>query len=176
MKKVFLLLLLVITSCNDETSLQEYYVEHQADDHFIAFDVPASLLTGGELALDPEQRSTLESIRKLNILAFPKKDSTRALYEKEKKRISQILKDGKYHQLFRYGGNEKRAELYYLGEDDAIDELIVFGSDSEKGFGIARVTGDDMDPEALIRLFRSLENKNELNLEGLPELDGFFKD
>ncbi|MGB7843778.1 MAG: DUF4252 domain-containing protein, partial [Salinimicrobium sp.] len=83
-----------------------------------------------------------------------------------------ILKNKKYKQLFRYGGGERRAELYYMGEEDAIDELVIFGSDEEKGFGIARVTGNDMEPEAMIRLFKSFQ-KGDLNISGLPDLNGF---
>jgi len=75
----------------------------------------------------------------------------------------------------KYGGGNRKAELYYMGEEDAIDELIVFGSDEEKGFGIARVTGDDMNPEAIIRLFKSME-KGELDIQGLQNLNTMFKD
>ncbi len=73
----------------------------------------------------------------------------------------------------RYGGGTRKAELYFLGEDDAIDELIVFGSDDEKGFGIARVTGDKMNPEALIKLLKSFED-GDLDVAGLPNLGGFM--
>ena len=73
----------------------------------------------------------------------------------------------------RYGGGTRKAELYYRGTEDAIDELIIFGSDDEKGFGIARVTGDKMDPEAMIRLLKSFE-KGDLDVAGLPKLGGFL--
>lgn len=176
MKKAFFLLtvFLGLVSCDNETSLQEYYVQNQNNRNFIAFDVPASLLTGENMALNAEQRATLETIRKLNILAFPKTDSTMEVLEQEKARLSEILSnDDKYNQLIRYGGSDRKAALYYLGEEDAIDELILFGSDEEKGFGIARVTGNDMDPEAIIKLLRSFQD-DKLNVQGLPDLDGFL--
>lgn len=177
MKKAVLLTTIIclgLASCNNEVSLQEYYVEHQNDKQYLAFDIPASLLTGDNSKLTAEQKATLETIRKVNVLGFQKKEDNLEKFEEEKEKLSQILSDDKYKQLMRYGGGNRRAELYYLGEEDAIDEIIVFGSDDEKGFGIARVTGDDMNPEDIIRLFKSFE-KGELNIDGLPSLDGIFK-
>ncbi|WP_324721223.1 DUF4252 domain-containing protein [Salinimicrobium sp. HB62] len=170
---ILVLLSLGVVSCNNETTLQEFYVEHQNDNQYLAFDIPASLLTGNNASLSAEQKATLETIKKVNILGFPLKEENKDIYEAEKERLASILKADKYKQLIRYGGGTKKAELYYLGEDDAIDELIVFGSDDEKGFGIARLTGNDMNPESLIRLLRSFE-EGELDVSGLPQLNGFL--
>ncbi|HER40107.1 MAG TPA: DUF4252 domain-containing protein [Salinimicrobium catena] len=178
MKKAVLILVLLslgLVSCENETSLQEFYVENQNDKQYLAFDIPASLLTGENSRLTPEQRTTLETIRKVNILGFPKKADNEAAFEQEQEKLSNILKSDKYNLLMKYGGGNRKAELYYMGEEDAIDELIVFGSDEEKGFGIARVTGDDMNPEAIIRLFKSME-KGELDIQGLQNLNTMFKD
>lgn len=178
MKKAVLILVLLslgLVSCENETSLQEFYVENQNDKQYLAFDIPASLLTGENSRLTPEQRATLETIRKVNILGFPKKADNEAAFEQEQEKLSNILKSDKYNLLMKYGGGNRKAELYYMGEEDAIDELIVFGSDEEKGFGIARVTGDDMNPEAIIRLFKSME-KGELDIQGLQNLNTMFKD
>lgn len=176
MKKTALILVLLglgVVSCNNETTLQEFYVEHQSDNQYLALDIPASLLTGKNSVLTAEQRATLETIKKVNILGFPLKGENKEIYEAEKAKLTNILKADKYQQLMRYGGGTKKAELYYLGEEEAIDELIVFGSDDEKGFGIARLTGNDMDPEALIRLLKSFE-KGEIDVSGLPQLGGFL--
>lgn len=176
MRKAVLILVLLslgVVSCDNETTLQEFYVENQNSSQYLAFDIPASLLTGENSALSAEQKATLETIKKVNILGFPLKDENKENYETEKERLSLILKGDKYKQLMRYGGGTRKAELYYLGEEDAIDELIVFGSDDEKGFGIARVTGNDMNPEAMIRLLKSFE-KGELDVAGLPKLGGFL--
>ncbi|NJY62341.1 DUF4252 domain-containing protein [Salinimicrobium sp. CDJ15-81-2] len=176
MKKAVLMLVLIalgVVSCKNETTLQEYYVENQNSQQYLAFDLPASLLTGDNSKLNAEQKATLETIKKVNVLGFPLKGENKELYEAEKAKLTEILKADKYQQLMRYGGGTRKAELYYLGEEDAIDELIIFGSDDEKGFGIARVTGNDMDPEAMIRLLKSFE-KGELDVAGLPDLNGFL--
>ncbi|WP_235942550.1 DUF4252 domain-containing protein [Salinimicrobium oceani] len=176
MKKFVLIMVLLslgLVSCKNETSLQEYYVENQNNQQYLAFDIPASLLTGENSKLTAEQKATLNTIKKVNVLGFPLKDENKALYEAEKEKLTEILRSDKYKQLMRYGGGNRKAELYFLGEDDAIDELIVFGSDDEKGFGIARVTGDKMNPEALIRLLKSFED-GDLDVAGLPDLGGFL--
>ena len=174
MKKALSLLILALgfVSCESGTTLQEYYVKHQNDNQFLAFDIPSSLLTGDNSSLNPEQKATLETIKKVNVLGFPKKEGNTEVYEQEKEKLADILKDDRYKQLLRYGGGNRKVALYYMGEEDAIDEIVVFGSDEEKGFGIARVSGENMDPEAMIRLFKSFE-KGELDLNGLPPLDGF---
>ena len=176
MKKAVLILVLLslgLVSCDNETSLQEFYVENQNSQQYLAFDIPASLLTGENSKLTAEQKATLETIKKVNVLGFPLKEETKASYEAEKEKLSNILRQDKYQQLMRYGGGTRKAELYYRGTEDAIDELIIFGSDDEKGFGIARVTGDKMDLEAMIRLLKSFE-KGDLDVAGLPKLGGFL--
>lgn len=169
------LLSLGFVSCENETSLQEFYVENQNDNQYVAFDIPASLLTGDNSSFTPEQKATLETIRKVNVLGFPKKADNSEALEQEQEKLSNILKSGKYNLLMRYGGGNRKAELYFRGEEDAIDELVVFGADEEKGFGIARVTGDDMNPGDIIKLFKSLE-KGDIDIDGLPDLGGMFKD
>lgn len=178
MKKTVLILVLLnlgLVSCENETSLQEFYVENQNDNQYLAFDIPASLLTGENSKLTPEQRATLETIRKVNVLGFPKKAENETAFEEEQEKLSRILKSDKYNLLMKYGGGNRKAELYYMGEEDAIDEIIVFGSDQEKGFGVARVTGNAMNPEDIIRLFKSIE-EGELNIQGLQNLNTMFKD
>lgn len=178
MKKAVLILVLLslgFVSCDNETSLQEFYVENQNDKQYLAFDIPASLLTGENSQLTPEQKATLETIKKVNVLGFPKKAENEAAFQQEKEKLSKILKSHKYNLLMKYGGGNRKAELYYLGKEDAIDEIIVFGSDEEKGFGVARVTGDKMNPEAIIKLFKSLE-KGDLDIQGLQNLGTMLKD
>ena len=163
---------LAFISCDDKTTLQEYYVENQNNNQFMALDIPASLIAADNNSLHAEQRATLETIKKVNLMAFSMNEENRATFEEEKTRLTAILQDDKYQTLMKYGGGTRKAELYYLGEDDAIDEFIVFGYDEEKGFGVARVLGDDMQPEALIRLLKSF-NEGDLNIEGLQSLTSF---
>lgn len=171
-KIILALVVLAFYSCDNETTLQEYYVENQGNKQFLALDVPSSLLTGSGSRLDAEQKATLETIKKVNLMAFPMNDENKVSYEQEKEKLTAILQNDKYNTLIKYGGGSRKAELYYLGEEDAIDEFVVFGSDEEKGFAVARVLGEDMKPEALIKLLKSFQ-EGDIDIEGLQSLTSF---
>lgn len=160
-----------LTSCNDGKSLQKYYVENQEDADFLALDVPTSMFANSS-SLEAEDKATLESIKKINVLAL-KKDENPAKFEEEKIKLNEIFKDEKYQLLMKYGGGNRKAALYFTGEEDAIDELIVYGYDDEQGLGIARVLGEDMDPEKIMELMKSMDKDN-INVEGIKGLGEIF--
>ena len=62
----------------------------------------------------------------------------------------------------------------YLGEDDAIDEVIIFGSNNDQGFALIRVLGDDMNPAYLMTLMKALQ-KSDYKGEGIGSLQDFMK-
>lgn len=159
-------------SCANEPSLQEYYVENQQDNKFIAVDVPTSMFTNAK-ELDENQRTTLESVKKINVLALPVKESKEE-YESEKAKLSSILQNEKYQLLMKYGSNDRKAEVYFTGDEDAIDEIIVYGYDDNKGVGVARVLGEDMNPQKLMELIQSLD-EGDIDINGLKGVTGMFK-
>lgn len=160
------------TSCANEPSLQEYYVENQQDNKFIALDVPTSIFANTE-DLDENQRETLESVKKINFLALPVKESIEE-YQFEKEKLASILMNEKYQLLMKYGSKERKAEIYFTGDEDAIDEIIVYGYDDTKGVGVARVLGENMNPQKLMELMKSLE-KGDIDVGGLKGIAGMFK-
>ncbi len=153
------------TACNSEQSLQEYYVDNQGDKEFVAVDVPTSLFAN-TASLTAEQKTTLETVKKINIIAIPKKEENNLKIDQEKGKISKILKDDKYQLLMKFGGNAHKIEVYYTGNEEAVDEVIIYGFDETKGVGIARVLGDKMNPSDILQLVKSLD-KGEINMEGL---------
>lgn len=159
------------TSCDDGKSLQKYYVENQEDSDFLALDVPTSMFTNSE-SLEPEDKATLESIKKINVLAL-KKEENPEKFEEEKVKLNEIFKDEKYQLLMKYGGGDRKAALYFTGEEDAIDELIVYGYDDKQGLGVARVLGEDMNPERIMKLMKSFEGEN-IDVEGLKGIGKIF--
>ncbi|MBI6115297.1 DUF4252 domain-containing protein [Salegentibacter maritimus] len=159
-------------SCANEASLQEYYVENQQDNKFIAVDIPTSMFTNTE-ELDETQKETLETVKKINVLALPVNDSKEE-YEIEKARLAEILKDEKYQLLMRYGSNTRKAEIYFTGNEDAIDEIIVYGYDDTKGVGVARVLGEDMNPQKLMEFMKSLD-KGDIDVAGLKGISGMLQ-
>ncbi len=164
MKKVFRILALasvvVFASCNSDTSLQQYFVDHQNDNEFIAVDIPSSLLDKDGIELSKDEQEALESIKKVNFLALPLKEGTKARFEKESADIAKILNTDKYETLMKFGSNGTNAVLKYQGEDNDIDEVIVFATDQKKGLALVRVLGDNMRPEKMVKLMKSVEKGN----------------
>lgn len=163
---------LLTIACNNGQSLQEYYVSNQENSDFLAVDIPASMFANVG-SMEPEQQKTLKSIKKINVLAIPIKDENKEIIESEKNNISEILKDEKYQLLMKYGGSDTRLEVYYTGDEEAVDEIIVYGFDENRGMGMARILGDNMNPSDILVLIKSLE-KGDVDIDGLKGITTMF--
>ena len=95
-----------------------------------------------------------------------KKEENNLKIDEEKVKISKILEDEQYQLLMKFGGNAHKLEVYYTGNEEAVDEIIIYGFDEAKGVGIARVLGDKMNPSDILQLVKSLD-KGEIDMEGL---------
>lgn len=162
---------LLLMACNSEPSLQKYYVNHQEEQDFVVVDVPSSLFLGNQSGLSEKDQKVLKSIKKANVLAYPLTGENLKTYMKQKETIKNILKNDRYKLLMRFGASGKNVRMYYEGDDDAIDEVVVFGYDDEKGFAVARVLGDKMNPSALLKLFQAAGNGDiDINLSGFESI------
>ena len=148
---------LALVSCSNEPSLQKYLVEKQDDDKFLKIDLATSLLQAENSSFTEEQQDILNTVKKVNVVAFKLKDGNMAEYEAEKNKLAAIMKQDKYKTLIKYGSNSRGATLKYLGEENAIDEVIIFASDSEKGFAVFRLLGENMQPGQMIKLMNSID-------------------
>jgi len=105
MKKAYqiiaIVLLMLASACSSTQSLQEYYVDSSQNPNFLSFDVPASVLNLEKVDLPQEQRTAIESLRKLNILAFRKTSENAAEYKIEKTKVKAILKNDKFIELMK---------------------------------------------------------------------------
>ncbi len=171
MKRTIFSLLLAsfLVACGGDPSLQEYYVDNQNNSEFLMLDVPASLLAGAGSSLTPEQQEALETVRKVNLLAYPVKEGGREKYELERTEIENILRDEKYQQLMRFGGSGTGVQFYFVGDEDAIDEFIAYGSDNDRGFMVARILGNDMQVDQLFNLLESLKPEDVMNIPGVKD-------
>ena len=154
---VLISLFVLIISCDNSPSLQKYYVDNQGNNEFIMIDLPTSILELKDQDVSEEMQLTLNSIKKLNFLALELKDDNKEMYETEKRKISAILKNPKYKELMHLNNNKNTVNVKYLGEDDAIDEVVFFGSDNEKGFALVRVLGDNMNPAQILKLTQEIK-------------------
>lgn len=152
----------LLESCNKEQSLQQYYVEKHENSNFMLIDIPASIISLKE-DVSPETLKTYQSLKKLNVLAFKINNQNKAEFEIEKEKVNHILKNKKFNELIRVKHNNANVIVKYLGDDEAIDEVVVFASDNEKGFALARVIGNDMQPDKIIKLINNIDSIDENN-------------
>lgn len=171
---LFLIAAVALVSCG-ERSLQQYLVDKQDDDKFVKMDIAASLLEGRNSSFTPEQREILHTIKKVNVVAYPIKNNDTADYEKERQELKTILGQDRYKELTRIKSNEWDATLKYTGDEDAIDEVIVFASDDRRGFAVFRVLGDNMRPDQMLKLMKSAE-RGDLDFSQWENFGKIFKD
>jgi len=162
-----------LMSCNDGQSLQRYLVDKQDDDRFLKVDIATSLFLAEENNLSQEQRDILNTIKKINVVAYPLKSGKEADYESEKAIIKGIINQEKYKTLGSMKSKDMQFTMKYLGEETAIDEVVVFASSSEKGFGIFRLLCDDMRPDQALKLMNSMES-GDLDLSKISGIGEMF--
>lgn len=167
------LLAMALMSCSNEKSLQKYLVEKQDDDKFMKIDLATSLLQAEGNTLSEDEKNILESVKKINVVAYPLSEGNTADYEAEKQNIAQLLSQDKYKTLIKMGSNTQGATLKYVGDEDAIDELIVLASDDTKGFAVFRLLGDNMSPADMIKLMTSIE-KGDVDIKSLQSIGDLF--
>ena len=165
---------LLLTSCQNNQSLQQYYVSNADNPSFISVDVPASILNLQEADLSEDQQEALASLKKFNVLAFRITDENAVEYEAEKAKVSSILKSSKFNELMKLNSKYGKGVIKYLGDEDAIDEVVIYGSSDEKGFALIRVLGDDMNPAHIVKLVQAMQ-KSDYDTEALGELNELFK-
>ncbi|MBT8265878.1 MAG: DUF4252 domain-containing protein [Bacteroidia bacterium] len=172
---VVLFLVAVLTSCNQGETLQGYYVANQESPNFISVDVPSSFVNVENIDLTEDQKEAYDSVDKLNMLGYTLTEDNVEAFNAELIKIKTILADEKYQELIR-GGNSRDGKFVvkYIGTDHLIDELIIFGSATEKGFAIIRVLGDDMNPAKILKL-GDVINQMETEENSIKEFMDFFQ-
>lgn len=160
-----------LAACDSGASLQKYYVDSKENNQFISVDIPSSIIQLKSDDVDEELKETLKTIKKMNFLALQLTEDNKEFYASEKQKVSKILKNDKYKQLMRLNSGEGKVSVNYIGTEDAVDEVIVFGSEDTKGFALVRVIGENMNPSDILKLAQSIdidENSTEIKqLEGI---------
>ena len=85
-------------------------------------------------------------------MAFQKKPENEADYLVQKNAIKSILKSSDYSELMKMNTPFGKATIQLKGDDDTIDEVIIYGDNDEKGLVFVRVLGDDMNPASFVQL------------------------
>lgn len=170
---VLAILLIGVSSCSNKESLQRYYVDSAEKEGFVNLDIPSSMLDISKVELTENQKEAYSSIKKLNVLAFPVTAENKSVYETEKAKVKTILSGDNFHELLRLSDKDKGAVLKYTGSEEAIEEVIFFGTDNDRGFALVRILGQDMSPEKMVEFIKIIE-KADIDDDRLGELKGLF--
>ena len=168
MKKAVIVLsvLAIFISCNQQKTIQTYIVEKQDKPGFMSVDLPMSLIQLNTDKAPLEVKEAYGSIKKVNVLGLPYLNNNEA-YEIEKKAILSILNNSTlYKNLMKMDMNGMRISIYYNGDANDINEVIVFGYSKKIGVGVARVIGNHMNPTKITQMAEYLKiDPNQLNLQ-----------
>lgn len=170
MKKYFILISTIFfLSCNNEPSLQKYFVENSESSDFISVDVGSSIINTEKMTLSEEDKKALTSFKKMNILAFKKDSLNDEKYKAESKKVKELLKEETYQQLMKMGSGNDGGSLYYVGDEENINEFVLFANKKENGFAVVRILGDNMDPGQILNLM-SLIKRSDVDVEQFKQL------
>ena len=164
----------ILTSCGDGESLQRYYVDHQESKNFITQDLPLSMIEIDKSNFTEEQSEAYNSVNKLNFLGYKASDTDTEAYQKELTKVKAILSDSKYNDLMEFSDKGNKILVKYIGDDEEADEVIVFGSGKDMGFGIVRILGNDMSPDKMVTLISAMQSAN-IEENQIQDIMNFFK-
>lgn len=169
---LLMLSVFVLFSCQ-EKSLQKYLVEKQDDRNFLKADIAPGMLEGFKANLSPDEQETLNSIKKINVIAYKIHDGNIEEYQQEKETLESILSQDKYNDLTRIRSNEWSVNFLYTGTETAIEEVIIYASDDNNGFVLGRLHGNKMKPDQLLTLVQAT-NKGNIDTSFMEEMMRFF--
>jgi len=148
---------ILTVACDSKPSLQKYYVDSKENNAFISVDLPANIIELKDENVSEEVKNTLKTINKVNFLAFQIDSTNQELFDAEKEKVAEILKNPDYKQLMRIKTTDGNVTVNYLGDEDAIDEVVIFGSDSKRGFALVRVLGENMNPAEILSMAQEIK-------------------
>ncbi|SFZ92478.1 protein of unknown function [Flaviramulus basaltis] len=164
----------ILISCGDGLSLQRYYVDNQEVKNFITQDIPLSMIEIDKDSFTEEQKEAYKSVNKLNFLGYKSNETNLEAFNAEIAKVKIILSDSKYVDLVEFSDKGNKVIVKYIGDDDEADEIVVFGSSKEMGFGIVRILGNDMNPEKMVTLIDAFQKSN-IGESQVQDIMNFFK-
>ncbi|HPW97365.1 MAG TPA: DUF4252 domain-containing protein [Flavobacterium sp.] len=179
MKLVYLIgftIVMMLFSCHSEPSLQRYFVDNLENKDFVSLDVSSNIINIDKAKLTSEEKDALESFEKMNILLF-KMDSAKTKtkqFEIESAKVKQILKGKEYQELMKVGSGTNAASISFVGDEDKIDEFVIYAKGKDTGFAIVRILGDDMNPNNVMSILSIIKNSG-IDMEQLKPLEGLMK-
>jgi hypothetical protein len=169
-----LLAYFLLTSCQKEPTLQKYFVENSDKKDFIALDISPSIINVDQTKLTSEQKTALTSFDKMNIIAFKSNKNNQVEYSEESQKVTQILKGKEYNELMKIGSGKDAASVSFVGDENHINEFVLFAKKKDNGFAVVRILGNDMNPNNIMNMLSVLKSSN-IDMTQLSSLQGLIK-
>ncbi|QHI34728.1 hypothetical protein IMCC3317_00720 [Kordia antarctica] len=148
---VLVLISIGMSSCSDKNSLQNYILNSAEKVGFSSSSIPKSIIKPAELNLTAEQQVAFEAVDRINVLIYKYDPTKKEEFIAENKKVKTILQQKKYEELINLGN---KGIIKFSGEEDSIDEIIIFLSNKETGFAVARIIGNDMTMNKFMELYK----------------------
>jgi hypothetical protein len=165
--------ILMLTSCSSEPTVQRYFVEKSENKDFIALDVAPGFIDTKGLKLSAEEQKAVKSLHHINILAFKANQKNVPVYKKELDDVKKLIKSDHYDELMTFNSGGMGASLNTRGEGEHIEEFVLLANNEKTGFGVVRVTGNDMTPANIMTIMGLIQKAN-LNMEQFKPLKDMF--
>lgn len=175
MKYIGIVLLLIVLGCNNTPTLQKYFVENMESKDFISIDLGSDIINTDKVELTNSDKEALNSFKKINVLAFRKDSINASKYAVEMDKVKTILNDStSYSALMKLGSGKDGASIYFIDQDDHINEFVLFANSKDNGFAVVRVLGENMDPSNIIKILNLIKKSN-IDLDQLKPLQELMK-
>ncbi len=163
---VSLVALAILTSCDSNQSLQQFYVDSSEKEGYITTSIPKTIVGIDDSKLSADAQKAYQSIEKINVLALPYDAGNVSQLETETAQLESILGNEKYELLMSHNSEGVKVKVLFDGSQDAIDEIIVYGSSPKMGLGVARILGDDMNMGAIMAMMQEM-NSSDIDVNGV---------
>jgi uncharacterized protein DUF4252 len=165
---------LFLSSCEQKPSLQKYFVENSENKEFVSVDIAPSFINVDKVTLTDDEKEALKAFKKINVLAFKADSLNQKTFNAEREKVSVILKDKSYQELMKVGSGKEGGAIYFVGEDEHIDEFVLYANKKENGFAVVRILGDDMNPTQVLTMMSLLKKAN-IDMEQLKPLQALMQ-
>ena len=155
---VSLLAVVFFVNCTQGPTLQSYFVEKMDDPTFLIVNLPFKFDKLFTKDLTATEQEALASVGKLNLLFYRFRSGEETKFKSELNQLNTILAHNKYQQLMDFKAFDKgQGKLLFEGATDKIEEGIVFLSATDKGFGVLRILGSEINPAILMGLIKKVD-------------------
>ena len=76
--------------------------------------------------------------------------------------------------MIKVGSGKDAASVSFVGDENHIDEFVLFAKKKESGFAVVRILGNDMNPNNILNMISLLQSSN-IDMAQLKPLQDLIK-